>query len=516
MKKIASGKFQNTAFGLILLSAAGMIAIQPWQYLQGPAAAAAADENDDPAIQHANALSRAFRRAAEKALPTVVTIRTRTKSQPNAELRRVVPEGEIPEGENPFEGTPFEDFFRDREGMFRFQPRVPQRNGLGSGVIIDPSGIIVTNNHVVTGADEVMVYLADGRRFEATDIKTDEETDLAIVRIQVAESLPAARLGNSDEMEIGDWVIAVGNPFEQELSVSAGIISGKGRDLGSVTRAKFLQTDAAINPGNSGGPLVNLSGEVVGINTAIASNNGGYQGIGFAIPANLAKWVVPQLVERGAVERAFLGVSIAEITSELAEQFDVRRGSGVLVAEVFPDTPAAEAGFEEGDIVTAFAGNPVDSPRKLQEMVERSPLDSTQRVNVLRGDREVTLNVTVKPLPDQVGPLARRRSVQRGEENENAVSNETLGVEVTELSDAVAEQLDLEGYEGVVISDVEPGGAAAAVGLSEGMLIMRVGRNRVKTVEEFNEAIENESLEDGILLHIRTSGGNRFIVIEEP
>ena len=220
---------------------------------------------------------------------------------------------------------------------------------MGTGVIVDKSGIVLTNNHVVNGADEVTVHLADGREFKAEEIKTDEQTDLAVLRIRGAGSLlEAATLGNSDDMQIGDWVLAVGNPFELEQTVSAGIISGKGRELGSVQRAKFLQTDAAINPGNSGGPLVNLEGEVIGINTAIASNTGGYQGIGFAIPSNKAKWVMNQLIKKGAVERAYLGVKIERRrASGVAEKLGVKPGEGVLVYEVMPKSPAAEAGFQE-------------------------------------------------------------------------------------------------------------------------------------------------------------------------
>ena len=219
-------------------------------------------------------------------------IRTVTRPQPAAEDQA----DNTQPRENPFKGTPFEDFFRDELPGFRGMPRVPQRQGLGSGVIIDPSGIILTNNHVIDGADEVIVELADGREFRANDVRTDPQTDLAVLRIKVDEPLPAAQLGDSAAMDIGDWVLAIGCPFELDLTVSAGIISGKGRALAAGRRANFLQTDAAINPGNSGGPLVNLDGEVVGINTAIASSTGTYQGVGFAIPSDLAKWVMAQLI----------------------------------------------------------------------------------------------------------------------------------------------------------------------------------------------------------------------------
>ena len=272
-------------------------------------------------------------------------------------------------GENPFKGTPFEDFFNDRGGQqFNFQgpQSVPRSTGVGAGVIIDRSGTILTNNHVVDGATEVMVRLADGREFKATDIKTDPKTDLAVLHIKGAGDLPAAVLGDSDALEIGDWVIAVGNPFNQELTVSAGIISGKGRNLQDRKRTQYLQTDAAINPGNSGGPLVDLDGEVVGINTAIASSSGGFQGVGFAVPINQAKWVVDQLVHGGAVKRAYLGVIVGDIAGDLAEQLGVHRHQGVFVNEVLPDSPAAKAGLQEGDVITEYGGKHVGTPGELQ------------------------------------------------------------------------------------------------------------------------------------------------------
>ncbi|MBL8830612.1 MAG: trypsin-like peptidase domain-containing protein, partial [Planctomycetaceae bacterium] len=290
----------------------------------------------DPAISgHANALSQAFRGAAQAVLPTVVTIETRAK--PRAVVN---PRGRaMPRGSNPFKGTPFEDFFNDEDlpfgGPGNGGSAQPRSQGTGSGVIIDPSGIILTNNHVVEGADEVIVRFSDERELKADEIKTDPQTDLAVIRVKGAGTLPYAQLGDSSKLDIGDWVIAVGAPFGLDSTVSAGIISGKGRELGSGQRARFLQTDAAINPGNSGGPLVNLNGEVIGINTAIASRSGGFQGIGFAIPSDLAKWVVKQLIEGGTVRRAYLGVGIEQVNGNLAEQFGVKQNQGVLVSEVF-------------------------------------------------------------------------------------------------------------------------------------------------------------------------------------
>lgn len=462
------------------------------------------------AVEHAQELSRAFRKAAEVAMPTVVTIRSKTKSQAVRSNRS------SPRGENPFKGTPFEEFFKDGlpEGM---NPPSQRREGMGSGVIIDKNGIVLTNNHVVEGADEVIVHLPDGREYKAEDIKTDDQTDLAVLRIKGAGTLPAATLGNSDNLEIGDWVIAIGNPFELEQTVSAGIISGKGRELGSIRRAKFLQTDAAINPGNSGGPLVNLDGEVIGINTAIATNNGSFQGIGFAIPINLAKWITTQLIKDGTVQRAYLGVAIGEVDNELADKFGLKRGEGVLVSEVFPNTPASAAGFQEGDVITAFAGTKVHNPRELQEVVERVPIDSRQKVTVLRDRKSVTLEIVAKALPKKFGVVERSRpSDDEGEESTSAgYTSKQLGLEVNDLTTAQSDALGLKGFSGVVIAKVDGESVAAEHGLTEGMLIMKVGKKTVKNVEEFASALKDESLKDGILLLVRARGGNRFVVLQQ-
>ncbi|MGC3970670.1 MAG: trypsin-like peptidase domain-containing protein [Pirellulales bacterium] len=380
---------------------------------------------NEKAKSHANELSSAFRSAAAKILPAVVTIETETKPKVlrngtgGNQFRR---RPGMQQGENPFEGTPFEQFFgqEDLERMQRGleqQQQTPRSSGAGSGVIIDKSGIILTNNHVVRGADIVTVRLADGREFKATDIKTDPQTDMAVVRIEKAGDLPAATLGNSDALEIGDWVIAVGNPFGLEQTVSAGIISGKGRQIGAAQRANFLQTDAAINPGNSGGPLVNLEGEVIGINTAIASNGGGNDGIGFAVPSNLASWVTPQLIAGGKVERAYLGVGIETINGELANRFGTKRGEGVLVTEVHPNTPAAEAGIQEGDVILDFNGVKVHEPRELQEVVERAKLDTKNQATLLRDGKQVNVQVLAKALPTNFGrrgnAAGRRRTRAR-------------------------------------------------------------------------------------------------------
>jgi len=272
---------------------------------------------------------------------------------------------------------------------------------VGSGVIIDQAGIILTNSHVVSGAntDDVLVRLSDGREFEVQDIKTDPMSDLAIVRIDGDVELHAAELGDSDRLEIGDWVIAIGSPFELETTVSAGIISGKGRSVRQIRRGKLLQTDAAINPGNSGGPLVNLDGQVVGINTAIASNSGGYQGIGFAIPSNRAKEVARQLIENGVVRRGYLGIHIHDVDRKVAERLNVPAGRGVAIMRVVPDTPAAEAGLQVDDVITAVGTTRVNDSRDLQAAVEFEELDSSLMVGILRGGTPQTVDVVLRAMP---------------------------------------------------------------------------------------------------------------------
>ena len=325
---------------------------------------------------HANMLSQAFRDAAEEVMPAVVWIQKNAAPLAAQEPGSAVPRGGLEK--NPFEGTPFGEMFRDERfhRFFREMPEQPRDRGqsMGSGVIIDASGIILTNNHVVSGAGTLTIRLQDGREFEATDVKTDPKTDLAVVRIENAGPLKAARLGDSDSVRIGDWVLAVGHPFGLNDTVTAGIISAKSRGLGLAAREEFLQTDAAINPGNSGGPLINLDGEVIGVNTAISSRTGGYQGAGFAIPINLAQWVSEQLIVSGQVHRAYLGVSIQPVTPELAAQLGLDDRHGALVAGIMPDSPAAKTGVQAGDVIVAFNGTAVNNPRELQAVVERAEI----------------------------------------------------------------------------------------------------------------------------------------------
>jgi len=366
----------------------------------------------------------------------------------------------------------------------------------------------------------VRVELADGRQFTATDNHTDEQTDLAVVRIKADAPLPAARLGNSDRMEIGDWVLAIGNPFELQTSVSAGIISGKGRalrprsDSSFGARTNFLQTDAAINPGNSGGPLVNLDGEVIGINTAIKSSTGGYQGVGFAVPSNVASWVTRQLIETGNVRRAYLGVQIGQIDVRVADKLGVPPGRGVLVAEIYPDTPAAAAGFKFGDVILTFAGQPVNNPRQLQAVVERSAFGSKQKVEIIRDGRATELTVVVKPLPENFGTASVSPAAPNPRRSAPTRHVDELGLEVGALTDEIARELGYQGLSGVVVTEVDSDGIAARAGIGEGMLIRQVAKKDVGTVAQFEAAMKKQSLKDGILLLVRANNRNHYIVLQ--
>ncbi len=484
----------------LILTAAVLLATLPTTLL-------AAEPTGNP-VAAANALSQAFRDAAGKATPSVVVVRSETRA------RNVTANGGgRGPADNPFRGTPFEDFFRDGmpDGFRGPNGRTPPRSGIGSGVIVDPAGIVLTNNHVVEGADEVTVELTDGREFKAADIKTDPDSDIAVIRLADADNLPTASLGNSDQLEIGDWVIAIGNPFELETTVSAGIISAKGRELGRIRRAKFLQTDAAINPGNSGGPLVNLAGEVIGINTAIASNSGAYQGIGFAIPINQARWVSDQLIARGNVERGYLGVSIAPLSPDMAAKLGAPGRKGVLVTEVMPDTPAAAAGMQDLDVVLSFDGKPVDSPRTLQEVVERASIGSKHDAVVLRDGKELTVKVEVKTLPERFGQRQQGRRIAPG--GEETYYAKSFGLEVRDKG-SIAEDA-YEGFDGVLVDRVDPDGLAAEVGLSPGILIRKVGKTAVTSIDEFAQAIEQETPEAGVVLQIRTPRGNAVILLKK-
>jgi serine protease Do len=460
-----------------------------------------------PSVRDAQQLSQVFRSVAAEALPSIVSIETTTKA-------RAV------EMQSPFddENSPFREFFRDDPRFREFfrQPRrgmVPRRQGAGSGFIIDASGVIMTNNHVVSGADVVRVKLYDGREFVAKEIKTDPRTDVAILRIEGAGPLHALKLGDSRAMEVGDWVLAFGSPFGLETTVTQGIISGKSRSRGGqiADREDFLQTDAAINPGNSGGPLVNLNGEVIGINTAIASASGGYDGIGFAVPTHIAGWVGDQLVKNGSVKRGYLGTAIASVDANTAQQFKVAVREGAIIREVRPNSPADKAGVEPGDVILLLNGEKVSDPPSLQGIVERLEIGTAYPLEVLRDGKKQTLKVTIEEMPTEY-------TAQRGESSapdRTDKSFDSLGLEVRPLTKELSKQLGLTNATGVVVTGVKEDGPTALAGIKQGDIIERVGSTPVTTVEEFQKAVAGLSLKEGIVLHLRNADGRRYVIVQE-
>ncbi|MCA9114311.1 MAG: Do family serine endopeptidase [Planctomycetaceae bacterium] len=463
--------------------------------------------------QDARALSTVFRSISKEALPGIVSIRTRGKAVPVGGNNMQFDEDLLPA---PFRNDPrFRDLFRNR--MQNQQPQYHQPQGMGSGFIIDPAGVVMTNNHVVRDAEEVRIRLQDGREFIATDIRTDPRTDVAIVRFDAPAGLHSLKLGNSDNMQIGDWVLAVGSPFGLDLSVTSGIISARGRGPGIAEREDFLQTDAAINPGNSGGPLLNLDGEVIGINTAISTRSGGYDGIGFAIPGNMARWVADQLIETGTVQRAYLGVAIQPMDNDLAEKFGVPVGQGAIVSQVMPDSPAAEAGLQAGDVVLSVDGKNVLNPRSLQGLVEQLKVGEQYPLKVLRGGDRVELQLKARAMPQDFSLSSRRQPAGREEEEWDAPAEakaDKLGLTVQELTAEMAEQLKTTAGQGVVVTRVERGSLAQRAGLKPGLIIEQVDRKPVNSPDEFAAAANSVSLEEGVLLLIRSGESTRFIVLK--
>ncbi|MCH7990309.1 MAG: Do family serine endopeptidase [Planctomycetes bacterium] len=460
-----------------------------------------------PVARDAQELSRLFRSVSKAATPSVVSIEVRGKP--------IRVRGNLPFGDNEL----FRELFKNDPRFREFQNQSPEERelpapvGRGSGFIIDESGVIVTNSHVVNGAEHVKVTLHDGREFTATDIKQDPRSDIAILHIDVPGGLKAVRFGNSDLMQVGDWVLAIGSPFEYDLSVTAGIISAKGRGPRINEREDYLQTDAAINPGNSGGPLLNLNGEVIGINTAISSRNGSYNGIGFAVPINMAQWVIDQLVDEGKVTRAYLGVKMQEINAALARSNKISIGQGVIVAEIMSDSPAAESELQELDVILELDGKKVTSPKRLQAIVEKLTVDKTYQMTVLRDGRRMKLDITVRPLPESyslLGTIPRPSEPKKPEKE----SFDDLGLEVEELTPEIQKQLNLKDATGVLVRSVKVNSPAQRAGIRTLDIIEKVGSTRVTSPKEFREAIKKSSLPDGIRLLVRDQSGKRVVVIE--
>ena len=429
---------------------------------------------------------------AKKMRPLVVNISTTQVSEGR---------GAQQEFGNPFgEDDPFNDFWKRFFGGPL--PRGPQRQrSLGSGFIIDADGTILTNNHVVENAQKILVKLSDEQEYEAKVVGRDTKTDIAIIKVNTKTALTAAGLGDSDTLEVGEWVMAIGNPFGLDSTVTSGIVSAKGRHIGQGPYDNFIQTDASINPGNSGGPLINLRGEVVGINTAIFSRSGGNIGIGFAIPINLVKELLPQLRGKGKVTRGYLGVLIQKVTPEIADSLGMDRGRGALVANVSKDGPAEKAGVKVGDVIIEFDGKEIKDSGDLPIVVARTPVDRKVRMKVLRDKKELQLTVSVGELKDEEVVAS---APEKGE----------LGMTVQRLTPQIAESLGLEKAEGVVVSAVDPGSAADEAGIRRGDVILEVDRKPIRNIDEYKKSLAGVRKGKGVLLLVRRGESTLFLALK--
>ena len=437
-------------------------------------------------------LSRAFINVAKQVEPAVVNIDVVERSKQAAVPRGR--RGAIPQ----FPGLP---------GFGDMTPQV--QRGTGSGVIISPDGYILTNNHVAGEADDIKVKLGDGREFKATRVGTDSETDLAVIKIN-AHDLPFARLGNSDSAQQGEWVVALGSPFGLQQTMTAGIISAVGRNLGRGSFDNYIQTDASINPGNSGGPLVNMNGEVVGINTLIYSESGTSAGVGFSIPSNLANKVYASLVKNGKVTRGFLGVTLQPVDEAYAKTVGYDKKGGALVSDVRNNnTPAARAGLRSGDVIVEFDGNAVTSPRQLTDLVADEPVGTTVQVKYLRDGRLETTSLKVAERPGPNGEVAAGRG--GGAEEENTTGK--LGLGVKTVTPDLVQELKLKVNSGAIVEEVEPGSPSEGAGIREGDVIHRIGRTQVTTAADLTRAIRSLAGQKEVVLQVERDGQLQFLTV---
>ena len=409
-------------------------------------------------------------------------------------------------GQDPFLDDPFfKRFFGDQFGRQRQQPKEQKSSGLGSGVIVSPEGYIITNSHVVKDADEIKVTLTDKREFIGKVIGSDLKTEIAVVKID-AKGLPIVPWGNSEKLQVGEMVLAVGNPFGLNQTVTMGIVSALGRaNVGIADYEDFIQTDAAINPGNSGGALVNVRGEVVGINTAIYSTSGGYQGIGFAIPSNMVKSIMDSLIKKGKVVRGWLGVSIQKVTPELAKQFDLKDEVGALVGDVVEDGPAEKAGLQRGDIIIEYDGKKIEEPYILRNSVANTLPGEQHTIKVLRDGKTIAMTITIGELPsDTLQP------VEAGD-----FQNALKGVSVQDMNPDLAKKLKVpDKIKGVIVSDVEDSSIAAGA-LMQGDVIQEVNRKKVSDAKSYKDVVSKIKKDESVLLLIFRGGSSLFVTLSQ-
>ncbi len=472
---------------------------------------------DDPLVT-LEQMSKGFNQVADQAIPAVVYVAVAEKikvRQPNWQTDPLGPFGD--EFFERFFGQPR---YRDRDNEQRSPRQEPReqefkQRGQGSGFIIGADGLILTNHHVVGSADEIEVKLKDGRTFDAELIGSDEKTDVAVIRIKDSdfdpdkEKLTVLPLGDSEHLRIGEWVLAIGSPFGLTSTVTAGVVSAKGRNVGVLNLQdayeNFIQTDAAINPGNSGGPLLNLKGEVVGLNTAIFSRSGGYMGIGFAIPINMAKFVKDQLLEHGEVKRGQLGIMIQPIDDDMAKALEIEAFQGILIQDVLEDSPAEKAGLEQGDVIIKLDGRAVEGAPGFRSKISMMSPGEKVKLTIMRDSKEKDIEVTIGEMDEK--QTARMRASESGR-------TEKLGLEVEDLTQENAESYGFDADEkGVIITEVASDSAAAEKGLRPGQLITSVNRRAVENVEEFLVALDESTRNNTVLLVVKDRRGSRLVAL---
>ena len=457
---------------------------------------------------------------AEKTTPSSSTllnfqekfIEVAKKTNPSVVAITSVKTVEVPTSPFGGPGSPFDFFFGNPRNRQQPEPQERQQSGLGSGVVVSEDGYILTNNHVVEGADEIKIKFADGEEFDAKVVGTDPPTDLAVLKIEEEDvNLTVIPLGDSDNLEVGEWVVAVGSPFGLYQTVTTGIISAKGRkSTGITTYGNFLQTDAAINPGNSGGALVNLDSEVIGINTAIFSKTGGYQGIGFAIPINLAKRVMNELIEFGRVTRGWMGVSIQNIDKTLAEAMGLESAKGALINEVIEDSPADKANLQQGDVVVSLEGKEIEDANDLMNQVALLRPGAKVELGLIRNGKKKEIEFEVGKREEEELAAAAPTKAEKAE-------TEKLGMTITNLNNQIRQQLGLsdEIKSGVVITNVLPGSKAQSAGLRPGDIILQIKGEKVKTVSEFQKFLKKIKPGKNFALLVSRGGKASFFVAME-
>ena len=457
-------------------------------------------------VKNLRQTSKAFASVGRSVSPSVVFIQVEGKTS-------ATPNFQFPFDTQDFFGNElFERFFGERFRDFSM-PNTPQPQrkivGQGSGFIfavedslLSDKTYILTNNHVVQNADKIKITLQDKREFTAKIVGVDPKSDVALLEINTS-TLPALVLGDSSVLEVGEWVIAIGNPFGLSHTLTVGVVSAKGRtSLGISDYEDFIQTDAAINPGNSGGPLVNLNGEVVGMNTAIFSRSGGYMGIGFAIPINLAKSIGEQLMDSGEVRRGHLGVVVQELSEALAKSFGLKQNDGILISQIMDDSPAFKAGLQQGDVIISFQGKPVDTVGRFRNFVALSAPKSTKKLTVLRDGKRLDVSVNI-------GRLVSEEHVLQTDEQ----ASEELGIKVKTITSNLAQQYDVKPSVGVIVVSVKSGSVAALAGIDQGTVILQVDRKPVNNTEEFASALKKSIQEKSVLLLLLKNNVQRYLVL---